>query len=344
MTNAYVLMTALPPTKGHAALIEFASLLPQVGKVHVIVCTQPSEPFSRQRVISLDNHFGDNPNVIIHGFHREISQDASKPEFWEMWREIMLMFKFTADDVIVSSESYGQKVADLFGAKFMPYDPARELLNIKATNVRKMPLSFFDRMIPEFQQYLTKTITFFGAESVGKTEMSRALAFASSSHWRFEYARPYLEMVGSEITDQKMTDIWHGQKALQDQAILLDNAPFVVQDTDLFSTVGYWEMWNPDTMPTDLLIDAREGASDLYIILSQNIPFEPDPLRYGGDVRESTDQYWVDLCEREDLNYVYIDEGGNWEARLNASFEEAREVFFTPEVRALQTYERKHNG
>src|SRR5690606_28700585 len=81
-----------------------------------------------------------------------------------------------------------------------------------------------------------------------------------------------------------------------------------IQDTDLFSTVGYWEMWDKDSMPQSLLEDARDRKSDLYVVLSSDIPFEPDPLRYGGNTRESTDQYWIDLCEREELPYVYITE------------------------------------
>jgi hypothetical protein len=41
-----------------------------------------------------------------------------------------------------------------------------------------------------------------------------------------------------------MTAIWKGQLALQRQAFESTvDAPFIVQDTDLFSTVGYWDNW-----------------------------------------------------------------------------------------------------
>ena len=44
MTRAYVLMTAMPPTKGHLSLLNYAANL-DVTSVEVILATQPGEPF-----------------------------------------------------------------------------------------------------------------------------------------------------------------------------------------------------------------------------------------------------------------------------------------------------------
>lgn len=343
MSNAYVLMTAMPPTKGHLALIEFAHLMTDPGDfVHVIVCTQPSEPFTRERVYALQDAAKAWHNVIVHAYHKEISQDATKPEFWDMWRDIMVFFGMTSDDKVVSSEAYGQKVADLFGAKFIPYDPARELNNIKATAVRKQPELLFDRMIPEFQTYLRKTITLFGAESVGKTTTSQIVADEINGRWIFEYARPYLEMVGAEVTDEKMFDIFNGQTAIQKQARDGVDKPFIIQDTDLFSTIGYWEFWKGEAAPTEWYRQAHALKSDLYIILAQNIPFEVDPLRYGGDKRESTDQFWIDLCEREGLRYLVVEVTGLAE-RCDFVWTVCHNEF-NETARPLMKYERKHNA
>jgi NadR type nicotinamide-nucleotide adenylyltransferase len=336
-------MTAMPPTKGHVALIDFASRVANNHVVRVILCTQPSEPFSIERRDSLVSHFAKVPGVYIHTIHREMEQNADAPGFWNMWRNIMFEHGFTENDVVVSSESYGQRVADLFGAKFMPYDPGRELQNIKATRVRNNPVVHFDEMIPEFQKYLRKTITVFGAESVGKTTLSRAVAERLGGHWRYEYARPYLEMMGNEITDKKMFDIFDGQEAIQKQARHLVDKPFIIQDTDLFSTIGYWEMWKDARAPQDWEARAHSLKSDLYIILTQNIPFEADPLRYGGDKRESTDKYWIDLCERENLNYLVVDGDGKFSVRVYDTVAAGTREFHKT-ARALSRYTRRHNG
>lgn len=55
------------------------------------------------------------------------------------------------------------------------------------------------------------------------------------------------------------------------------------------------------TMPAGLLEDALADRSDLYLLTRSDIPFAPDPLRYGGDGRETTDAFWVRLAERHGL-------------------------------------------
>lgn len=147
-------------------------------------------------------------------------------------------------------------------------------------------------------------VTIFGAESVGKTTLSLALSKQLNCLYVEEFAREYLEQNGGEVTTEAMFDIWIGQRQLQINTRFYSGI-LVVQDTDLFSTVGYWDFWNGLT-PYQLADDAIKLKSDLYIICPSNIPFVADPLRFGGDVRESTDQYWIDLCEDYGLNYAVL--------------------------------------
>ncbi len=147
-------------------------------------------------------------------------------------------------------------------------------------------------------------ITIFGAESTGKTTLSRQLAADLDAEWVPEFARPYLETTSPRISEASMRAIWRGQRALQHESRRSPRV-FVVQDTDLFSTVGYWQFSHVSASvgpcPEALISDALALQSDLYLILQSNIPFEADPLRYGGDKRESTDAYWIDLCDRYEL-------------------------------------------
>ncbi len=309
--KAFVLMTAMPPTKGHLRLIEFAARLG--GSAEVIVNTQPEEPYAFERVkalrevaLRLSNSF--DIQVNIHHIHKSLPQEPEGNEgFWDMWTEFLTMHGLQTYDFIVASEMYGAKLAEVTGATFMPYDVDREMFYSKATLVRREPLKYFDQILPEFQRNLIKTVTIFGAESTGKTTLSNRLRNSDlfKVHWMFEYARPYLEKCGTEITTESMTGIWHGQRALQEHAKTFYDRPFVMQDTDLFSTVGYWDFWDMNT-PQELVEDAIRLKSDLYLITQSNIPFEEDPIRYGGDKRESDDQYWIDLCERYELNYRVI--------------------------------------
>lgn len=309
MTKSFVLMTALPPTHGHLDLVKFAATLSR--DVRVILNTQPDEPFFRERDIALTKAVSKiNDYAQVHNIHQELPQEPEDdPGFWDMWVGFLYSAGFTPGDYIVASEMYGKKLAEVARGVFMPYDLHRQVRYTKATEVRNDWFGEWDQMIPEFRFFLQKKVTIFGAESTGKTTLTSDLGkIFKSSTTLPEWARPYLEAVGSELTVAKMDAIHQGQKALQVSTYKNAVSPLVIQDTDLFSTLGYWRNWDKWSLPEYLEADARRTASDLYIVTKSNIPFEADPLRYGGDKRELEDQYWIDILEEFDLPYVVLDE------------------------------------
>jgi len=140
-----------------------------------------------------------------------------------------------------------------------------------------------------------------------------------------------------------MCAIHKGQLALQKHgATNITDSPVLFQDTDLFSTVGYWGLWKPEHNINELILDAADNKSDLYLIAPSNIPFESDPLRYGGDERESADQYWIDLCESYGLNYRVLTSSSRGDRLIEAS-RYVKELLDENIVKPLQ-YERKFNG
>lgn len=323
-------MTAMPPTTGHLQLVQFANLLADEGVV-LIICTQPFEPFPQERVDAMQlalDHAGLH-NVTLQHIDKAMEQNPTADGFWDMWRDILIGYGITKNDYIVSSETYGKKLAEITGATFFPYDIDRSINPVKATPIRDDPLAHFNDILPEFRAYLTTTVTVFGAESTGKTTLTRALAKELNTNWLFEYARPYLENTENVITVDSMTGIWKGQKALQKQAENVRISPYVLQDTDLFSTVGYWQFphWQSQIgqCPEELVKDALALKSDLYIVTRSNIAFEPDPLRYGGDKREGSDEYWIDVLEKYHLPYVVL-EDSDMDARIQKAVEAIQAV------------------
>lgn len=320
----------MPPTTGHLRLLRFATLV--ADQVRVIVWTQPHEPFVRERVGALRvavDRCGLTNIELVH-VDREIEQDPSAPGYWQMWRALMTGFGLGPDDCVVASEPYGKTLADLVGATFVPYDIDRVLDPAKATAVRADPLGHFSWVLPEFRPHLRTTVTVFGAESTGKTTLAPALAHALDGTWIFEYARPYLETSGHAVDVASMTAIGHGQAALQRLAADDgETCPVIVQDTDLFSTVGYWQFphWRPvlGECPAGLVAEALELRSDLYLVTPATIAFEPDPLRFAGDRREGSDEYWVGVLERYGLPYVVL-EATDRRERLAESVEAVRRL------------------
>lgn len=318
MTQAFVLMTALPPTYGHLDLIHFASNL-LVDRVVVLLNTQPDEPMIQERHDALEAaveklQFAGKISIVWQ--NEFVQQEAVGPDdqaFWDNWVGNLRRFGFRYGDYIVASEQYGVRLASEAGGKFMVYDRDRWVRYTKGTAARNDYIGEWNNIIPEFRTYLQKTVTLFGAESTGKTTLTRALqkeyqSIGIGATTLFEWARPYLEMTGPEVTVEGMYDIWNGQQALQLSTQQNALNPLVIQDTDLYTTVGFWEDWDLASMPSGILFDARMLKSDLYIITKSNIPFEHDELRYGGDERQTNDQYWVDICEKYGLNYVVLEE------------------------------------
>lgn len=307
--KGYVLLTAMPPTVGHDALVEFAGGLGLDSTV-VIVMTQPGEPYPYERAAHFKAKFPPRHGLVHYHMHETIEQDPDAPGFRQMWVNLMVRrFGFEKGDFIITSEPYGQWMAEWLEGTWIPFDIDRGITYSKATYVREDYVTRWNWISPEFRQkHLTRRITTFGAESVGKTTLSRTLPLIlGSPEWAQvlpEWARPYLEAVGPELSTEKMQNIYRGQSALQ--AMKFDK-PFIIQDTDLFSTLGYWRMYEPDTVPDSLIDHAILLQSDLYVLCPSDIPFVPNELRYGGDKRESTDQYWIDLLEEFNLNYIILD-------------------------------------
>lgn len=321
MTTAYVLMTAMPPTKGHLNLIRFAASS-GVDETVVLVCTQPSEPYAWERFDAVRLAARNLNKVQVLHLDGDLEQNPEAPGFWPMWDKILTGKGFKPGDYCVSSEPYGEILATRLKGHFLPYDPARELYYTKATNIREHMVDYFDDILPEFQKHLTTRITVFGAESTGKTTLSKALADAVKGHWIYEWARPYLELTGDPINLTTMGKIWKGQGATQRHASLFTDKAFIIQDTDLYSTIGYWEQphWKKQLgpVPSRLIADAAETKSDLYIMVRSNIPFEPDPLRYGIDKRESDDGYWMNVAHKYNLPLIVLNES-DLDKRLNAA-------------------------
>lgn len=308
-------MTAMPPTKGHMQLIQFANML-DVDSVEVIVATRPQEPMSYERVTALQVASRALGITNVHNLVGDIPQEPEQAvDFWDMWAGFLTQYGLLPEDYIVSSEPYGLKLAEITGAKFVPYDLDRFIRPGRATLVRDNPVENFDAILPEFQPHMTMHVTIYGAESCGKTTLTKKLASVMNGWELHEWARPYLEAIGPEKLDlEAMHNIGEGQAALQMSSYHLRDRPFIFQDTDLYSTIGYWYLrreWG--VTPPELMNNAAHLKSDLYIGCPSNIPFEEDPLRYGGDEREGTDLYWKVIAKDNDLNIKWLtssDPGG----------------------------------
>lgn len=315
-----VLMTALLPTTGHTDLIDFAF---SIGgqTTCVIVNGRSFEPISLdKRIESLREYF----RFIDNGLEFIADLDDMAPqnpdpnleydeEFWAYWKKKIesLIGWVDPKDVIVASEEYGAMLAYCLGCRFVPYDISRELNPTKGTDVRNDISGNWNKIIPTFKHNLKMNVVIFGQESVGKTTLAKDLVkYIGRTGYKYihEYARPYLECkaIGTDVTPEKMDDIARGQAAIEFKAIYRTPESQVnIFDTDLLSTIGYNRIFK-NSVVDEALEESFKDLKDqkLYILLPDDVPFEADPLRYGGDKRESTYEFWRDLLDEYQCNYI----------------------------------------
>lgn len=334
-TTGLVILTALVPTIGHKYLIDFASKF--VDRLHVVVSVRSFEPaLTLDRAEVLEKHYA-GTNVTVHEhFDDDAPQnDDGTPEFWEYWASLIgrAITKRKKIDYLFASEMYGKKFADALGVEFIPVDVDRDILHITGTMVRQDLAANFKYILPEFKEKLAKTICITGVESAGKTTMTKWLAGYLKGRWLHEWARPYLEHTGPELNDHVMRNIVLGQYAMMKSA---PQSLFNVLDTDLSATIMYYDI-GKFVKPQILLDKFEDSVSNLYIVMNENIPFEPDPLRYGGDVRESTSKQWIDFYEERGLPYYVVKNTDIWKQRKEVV--KAVHNHFS-DLREIETFER----
>ena len=354
-TTGVILMTALVPTKGHAALIKFAANM--CDRVHVIISTRSHEPtafFDR-----FSAFVGQVPSFNVNFLEHRDDDAPQNPETeqqWDYWRRVVqnwhnLYSPYTSDpavcptgtikyDFLFASEPYGKKMAEVIGAEFIPFDIGRRMIDVKGTTVRHDLIKHFGDILPNFQLQLQKQIVLFGQESVGKSTMTKMLNewYGNTSYMTHEFARPYLEFKDDKtVTDWRMDVIANGQIALE-KTIPWDR-PFVFLDTDILSTIGYYRIYQgkePQWLSDRFRAMDRK---DLYVVMNDQIPFVADPLRYGGDVRESTRQFWVDLLEEYDCNYYLVQNTRREDQKIEIAGQ-ANNCFWDNYACGISTFER----
>lgn len=306
-----VLGTFLPFHKGHEFLVNFA--LNYCDEVYVIASTRSQEPIAGyKRVAAIRNTFMGKPIHVVEHNDDNAPQNPvgdNDVDFWNYWKNTINGLTGSVKfDYVFSSENYGEKVAEILEAKHITVDKSRTILPISGTTIRKYPIAFQDQISDHMVKHLRKHYVMFGAESIGKTTMTKLVAHDfTNAHCIPEYARPYLESQEDKSPSiPNMRNIFRGQYAYEASSKNeLGGSCISVLDTDLMSTVGYARMVGMDWSEYETMVDI--GKDNIYFVLGQNeVPFEADILRYGGDKRESDDQYWIDLLNEFDRKFVYV--------------------------------------
>lgn len=165
-------------------------------------------------------------------------------------------------------------------------------------------------------------VAILGAESTGKTTLSRDLADHFDSFWVPEYMRNYLQ---EKWDNEQLTCAWddllpiaQGQTALENRlakktAQLSDNNRYLFCDTSLFELMVYAN-WYYGDCPKTLTKAALAHHYDLILLTQVDIPWVADDLRDSPHEREEISEYFESQLAIHQKPFRHI--GGDRDERV----------------------------
>ena len=308
-----VLGKFLPPTAGHRYLVDFARSY--CDDLTVIVGTLQREPIPGALRFQWMREMFPDANVVH--LAEEIPQTPDEhPDFWNIWHRAIRQFIPEGPDYVFASEEYGFKLAEILGAEYIPVDHARELVPIAASTLLADPMQHWDFLPPCTRPYFVRRVCIMGSESTGKTTLARDLARHFRTPFVVEYARPLIDTMRDEVSQDTFEVILKGQAA-SEAALARQANRVLICDTDAFTTALFHEMFY-GTRPAYIVEEAERRHYDLYLLSHyEATPYADDPQRNHEHMRPWFHDECLAWLAKRDGETVVL--GGSWEERLDTA-------------------------
>ncbi len=324
----------MPPHKGHVLLADFAR--GYAAELTILVCSLPRDPI---------------PGALRFAWMREMFPDArvlhvtedlpqapeEHPDFWPIWRDVVLSRLPRPPEFVFASEAYGVELARILGASFVPVDPAREMRPVSATAVRADPLANWEFLPGCVRPYFVRRVCVFGPESTGKSTLARDLARHFRTVHVSEHARPLLDPRAGRCEESDIGPIARGQIAAEDAMARQANR-LLVCDTDPLTT-SLWSEFLYGRAPSWLRAEAARRRYDLHLLADIDVPWVDDGTRFLAAHRRE----FFALCEGALIasGRPYVVLRGDWNARWDTA---CRAVERLLAKKCLSAAERNNRG
>ncbi len=310
-TRGMILGKFLPPHAGHRYLIDFARNY--CDELTVLVCTLEREPIPGELRYEWMRRMFPDCNVV------HITDDLPQtpdehPEFWPIWRDVVLGAMPHGTDYVFASEDYGFRLAEVLDAEYVPVDHNRELMPTSGSAVREDPIGNWEYIPQEVRPYYLKRVCLFGPESTGKSTLARHLARHFDTVYVHEYARPLLDFKNGECDYPDIERIARGQAAAEDALAPRANRVLFC-DTDPLTTTIWSDVFF-GKCPEWVAKEAERREYDLYLLMDVDVQWVDDGQRYFPDNDER--RAFFERCRRalDERGRPYVVIGGDWQERF----------------------------
>ena len=318
MIEGLVLGKFMPFHAGHIALIDFA--LSNTNSLHVLVCANRHEPIAGQiRYHWLTNYYQHNKAVQVHlvEYDEEVlpASSVSSKQAAEKWANY-LKEHFPGIHLFISSEPYGEWVAEHLGINQLCFDTERNLVPISATAIREYPFKNWAYVPAIVRPYFVKKICIAGSESTGKSLLTERLAHYYKTVFVPETARDIIDTTAACTAADLYTIATAHARAIMEKKAFADKLLFV--DTDITITSSYAAfLFDMKLSTPDWVNEANQF--DLYLFLETDCPYVQDGTRMDELNREKLNTSHKNEFARKGITYHVIH--GDWEQRFNTAVE-----------------------
>jgi HTH-type transcriptional repressor of NAD biosynthesis genes len=323
--HAFVFGKFLPFHKGHQALIEFAAA--QCDELTVLICCSDQEQLpAALRLEWMQETFKDNPRIYLQILEYK---ESELPNSSESSRSISQLWsnKFKAIlpkvDLLVSSEPYGEYVAEYMGIAHHPFDPPRLQVPISATRIRSNPHQYWDYLPDAVKPYYQQKIVILGTESTGKSTLAAILAKKLEASLVTEAGRELIP----DSTDFSIADLYRVAAAhtqLTEQAIG-ELKPLLILDTDIHITQSYahFSFGQYLDLP-EVYYEKQKG--DIYLYLNADAPYVQDGSRMPEAERNVLDASHRATLAHFEVSFIEI-VGNSWAERVASAWTAIKNQF-----------------
>ncbi|MFA5358823.1 MAG: AAA family ATPase [Patescibacteria group bacterium] len=206
------------------------------------------------------------------------------------------------------SEWYGDHVSKALGAINCVVDEKRETFPVSGTIIRSNPHVYKKFLHPVVYKDFVKKIVFLGAESTGKTTITRELAKIYKTEWMPELGREYWEknQIDGKLSEEQLLDLAYQHIEKEEELLLRANRYFFA-DTNAITTAMFSRYYHGHIHPQlECLARRVESRYDLYFVCDIDIPYEDDGARSGADHRLIFQQQIIEDLERRGINYILL--------------------------------------
>jgi HTH-type transcriptional regulator, transcriptional repressor of NAD biosynthesis genes len=323
MKKAFVFGKFLPFHRGHEAMIRFA--LTKCGFLSVLVCCSEKEKISgekRQHWIRKTFQNVSNIEVEIFNYNEDDlpNTSVSSIEISRLW-SAFFKTQYPDYELVVTSEPYGDYIADFMKIEHISFDMKRLNVPISATLIQSNLFENWNYLPDSVKPDFAIKVVILGTESTGKSTLTTQLATHFKCSFVSEAGRDLI--ADSQHFDFEDLYLVAQEHANRIEKTILGNSPLLIIDTDIHITQSYAQFVFGKKLSINEHI-LEQNKANLYLYLCNDVLFYQDGTRLKETHRNQLDVSHRSILAENKINFVEI--SGNWKERFEKSVFEIEKI------------------